>query len=160
MRLSLFKLLLISVGIEVAAAVRGMDFIDKINLTVALSKLILCVNEDKSLLLSDFLTACEELAGVVLHYCIVFCAYYALCDNLFFRDVHIVAFVRFCSRSDYWFGESLILAHPIGELNSANLTASVLVIAPCRAGKDATDNHFHTETFAFQTYRNHRVGCG
>ena len=58
-----------------------MNLVDEINLTIALTELILCINKDKSLLCSYFLTTSEELASVVLHYGIVLGRYYTLSND-------------------------------------------------------------------------------
>ena len=60
-----------------------MNLVDEINLTIALTELILCVNEDKSLLCSYFLTTSEELTSVVLHYGIVLCRNDTLSNDFF-----------------------------------------------------------------------------
>ena len=65
-----------------------------------------------------------------------------------------MTFVSLCCRSDDWLWEALVLLHSLRELNTTDLTATVLVVAPCRTCKDATDNHLNTESLALQTYSN------
>ena len=57
--LALLKFLLVAVGIEIAAAVGGVDLIDKVDLAVVLSKLILGVDQYQTVLGSDLLSALE-----------------------------------------------------------------------------------------------------
>ena len=59
-----------------------MDLVDEVDLSVAFSKLVLGVNEDESALGGDLLTACEELACLVLNDGIVLCRHDALLDDL------------------------------------------------------------------------------
>ena len=65
-----------------------------------------------------------------------------------------MTFVSLCCWSDDWLWETLVLLHSLWELNATDLTATVLVVAPCRTCKDTTDNHLHAESLALQTYSN------
>ena len=58
-----------------------MNLVDEIHLTVALSEFIFCVNEDKTSLGGNLLTACKQFAGVILHLLIVLLANDALGDD-------------------------------------------------------------------------------
>ena len=137
-----------------------MNLVDEINLTIALTKLVLGVNEDKALLFGNFLTTGKELASVVFHHGIVFCRYNTLSNDFFFRDIQVVTFVSFCRWSDNGFRETLVFFHTVRQTNTTNLTATILVFAPCRASEDRTDNHLYTEALTLQTYSDHRVGSG
>ena len=108
----------------------------------------------------DFLSAGKDLAGVILHDFIILFAHQSLSDDFLFRDVHVVAFVGLGGRRDDGFGETLVFLHALGQFYTAELTASLLVFTPCRAGEYRADNHFHAETLALQTNSDHRVGGG
>ena len=56
-----------------------MDFVNEVNLSVALAKLILCVDEDESLLGCNFCAEGEESLCVALHGLIVFLRDDSLC---------------------------------------------------------------------------------
>ena len=157
LRLTLLKLLLVTISVEVAARVWSMDLVDEVNLTVALTELVLGIYEDQSLLGSDFLTTGEDAACIVLHYSVILCTNNTLGDDLFLRDVHIVTLVSLCSRGDDRLWETLVLAHSVRQLHTADLAASLLIVTPCTTGEDRTDDHLHAETFALQTYCNHWV---
>ena len=108
---------------------------------------------------SNLLSALEELACVVFNLCIVVCAHYALCNDLFLRDVHVVTLVGLCCGRDDGLGGALVLLHALGQLHAADLAASVLVGTPCRSCEDGADNHFNFETFAVKAHGDHGVGC-
>ena len=158
--LALEEFLLVAVGIEVAAGVGRVDFVDEINLTVALAKLILRVDEDESLAGGYFLTACEESARVVLHHGVVLSRDDALGNDFLARDVQVVTLVGFRGGRDDGLGESLVLAHAVGQPHAANLAHTFLIVAPCRASEDAADDHLYAEALALQAYGDHRVGRG
>ena len=61
-----------------------MYFVNKVYLAVTFAKLILGVYEYQAMLGSNFLSACEELARIVLHYGIILCADNALGDDFLF----------------------------------------------------------------------------
>ena len=61
-----------------------MNLVDEIHLAVALSKLVFGVNEDKALLLGDFLSTGKELAGLVFHDGIILSTDDALCNDFLF----------------------------------------------------------------------------
>ena len=69
-----------------------------------------------------------------------------------------MAAVSLRSRCNDRLRETLVLAHAVGQLHSAELTASLLVGAPRTAGEDGTDNHLHTEALALQSHRHHGIG--
>ena len=154
---TLLKLLLVTVSIEVAARVWSVDLVDEVNLAVALAELVLGIYEDQALLGSDFLTAGEDAACVVLHHSVILCTNNTLGDDLFLRDIHVVTLVGLCSRGDDRLWETLVLAHTVWQLHTADLAAALLILAPCTTGEDRTDDHLHAETFALQTYGNHWV---
>ena len=58
-----------------------MYFVDQIDLAVAFSELVFGVNEDKSVLGGDFLSAGEDLSRVVFHHGVIFCANNTLGDD-------------------------------------------------------------------------------
>ena len=157
---TLGQFFLIAISIEVAARVWRVDFINEIHLTIALAKFVLRVDKNQTALSSNLLSTGKNLTGVVLHDCIVFCRYDALCDNLFFRDVHVVTFIGLCRRGDDRLGETLVLFHAIGQFHTAEFTAAVLVLTPGRACENRTDNHLYTEALTFKTNRHHGVGSG
>ena len=157
---ALEELLLIAVGIKIAAGVGCVDFVDEIHFSVALAKLILRVDEDESLLGGNLLTASKEAARVVFHHSVVLSRDDALSDNLFTRDIQVVSLIGLCGGSDDGFGEPLVLTHAVGQLHSANLANTFLIIAPGRASENAANNHFHAEALALHSNGDHRVGCG
>ena len=113
-----------------------MNLVDKVNLTIALTKLVLGINEDESALGGNLLSASEDLAGVVLHDSVVLGRNDALSDNLFLRDVHVVTLVGLGCWSDDRLRETLVLLHAVGQLNAAQLATAVLILTPSRTGKD------------------------
>ncbi len=134
-----------------------MNFVNKINLTVVLSEFVLCVNKDKTLLCSDFLTTSKELTSVVFHHFVVFLRNDTLSNDFLLRDVEVMTFVSLSSWSDNWFWETLVLTHSVRKFNTADFTTTILVVSPSRTSKDATDNHFYAETFTLNTNCNLRV---
>src|SRR3712207_6020244 len=68
-----------------------------------------------------------------------------------------MALVSFGRGSNDRFGETLVLTHALGHLHATNLAAAVLVIAPCAAGKNTSDNHFNPEALTFQAHGYHRI---
>ena len=54
-------------------------------------------------------------------------------------------------------GETLVLLHTVGQLHTAQLSATVLVLTPCRTSQDRADNHLHTEALTLQANSNHGV---
>ena len=66
----------------------------------------------------------------------------------------------FGSRGDQRLGELLVLLHAIGQDISTKVTATVLIVTPCRAGQISADDHLNSETLALQTYGNHRIRGG
>ena len=71
--LALGQFLLIAISIEITAGVWSMYLVDEIYLTIALAKLLLCVDEDESALGGNLLTTGKNLAGVVFHDGVVLC---------------------------------------------------------------------------------------
>ena len=71
--LSLLKFLFVAVSIEVTLGVGGVDLVDEIYLSIALSKFVFGIYEDEALLGGNLLSACKEATGVVFHHSIVFC---------------------------------------------------------------------------------------
>ena len=135
-----------------------MDFVDEIDLTVALAELVFRVDEDQSALGGDVLSALEDLTGIVLHHGVVFSRDDALGDDLLTGDIHVVALVGLCRRGDDGLRETLVLLHAVGELHAAEFTAAVLVLTPGRACEDAADDHLHAKTFALHADGHHGVG--
>ena len=123
-----------------------MDFVDEVYLSVAFSKLIFGVDKYQTMLCGDFRAALEELAGVLFHLLVVGFVDDALGDDFLARDVFIVSGLGFCGRGDDWFGEFLVLLHPVGEAYAAYLAASCLIVTPCATGEVAADNHLHAES--------------
>ena len=158
LRFALCQLLLIAVGIEITAGVGGVNLVNEIDLTIALTEFIFGIYEDKSLLLGNLLTACEELAGIVFHHGIVFSAHNALGNDFLLRDVQVVTLVGFGGRSDDGLWETLVLLHTLRQFHATQFATSVLVFAPCAARQDAADNHLYAESLALQAYGHHRVG--
>ena len=156
--LTLFELLLVAFCVEVAAAVRRVNLVDENHLAVALTEFIFGIHEDEAFLGCNFRSALEEGACVALHHFIVLSAYDALCDNLLLGDVLVVTFVGFGGWSDDRLGETFVLTHTFRQLHAAELTATVLILAPSRAGEVAADNHLYAETLSLQTYGDHGVG--
>jgi len=56
------------------------------------------------------------------------------------------------------FGKTLVLAHAVGQGHAAQLAATLLILAPCRTGQNAADNHLHAESLTLEAHRHHRVG--
>ena len=129
----------------------------KISIPIAIQNILMSGYEDQALLGSDFLTAGEDAACVVLHHSVILCTNNTLGDDLFLRDIHVVTLVGLCSRGDDRLWETLVLAHTVWQLHTADLAAALLILAPCTTGEDRTDDHLHAETFALQTYGNHWV---
>ena len=157
---TLGKLLLVAVGIEVAAGVGRVDLVDEVHLAITLSELILRVDEDETLAGSYLLTTSEETARVVFHHGVVLSRDNALSDNLLARDVQVVTLVGLRGRRDDGLWEALVLTHSIGQTHAADLADTFLIVAPGRTRKDAADDHLHAETLALQTNGHHRVGRG
>ena len=160
LRLAILELLLIAVGIEIPTGIGGMDLVDEIHLSIALTELILGINQDQTLTGGNLLTSCEDLAGVVLHDLIVLLTDNTLSDDLLLGDIHVMTLIGLGGWGDDRLGETLVLAHAIGQLHAAELPAAVLVLTPGRTCEDGADDHLYAESFAFQTHRYHRVGSG
>ena len=158
--LALGKFFLVSFGVEIAAGVGGVNFVDEVHFAVALAKLVLGVDEDEALARGNFLSASKQSAGVIFDNGVIFFAYEALGNDFFARNVEVVALICLGGGGDDGFGEALVFFHPVGQTYAAQFATSVFVGAPCRAGENGTDNHFYTKTFALQTYGDHWVGCG
>ena len=154
------QILLITVGVEVAAAVGGVYLVYQVYLAVTKTKLVFRVYQYQTAAGGYLLTAGKKGTSVALHRLIVLSAHNALGDNLFFRDVQVVTLVGFRRRGDDGLGETLVLFHALGQTDTAQLAAAFLVGAPGRTGQDRADNHLHPETLALQTYRHHGVGAG
>ena len=137
-----------------------MDLVDEDYLAIALAEFVFGVHEDEALLCGNLSSALEKGAGIFLHGLVVFLVHDALGDDLFLADVLVMSFICLCGGGDDGLGETLVLTHAFGKLHATDLAASVLIVAPCRTGQIATDNHFHTETFCLQTYGYHGVGGG
>ncbi len=137
-----------------------MDFVDEDNFPFALAELIFGIDENQPLFGGHLGAALEEGAGVALHLFVVLLAYQALGDDFLAGDVLVMPFGGLGGRGDDRLGETLVLAHPLGELHSAELAASRGIFAPGGAGKVAADNHFDGETLAAVPYGRHGVGSG
>ena len=155
-----FQILLIAVGVEVAAAVGGVYLVYQVYLAVAKTEFVFRVYQYQTAAGGYLLAAGKEGAGVALHRLIMLGTHNALGDNLFFRNVQVVTLVGFRRRGDDGLGETLVLFHALGQTHTAQLTAAFLVGAPGRTGQDRADNHLYPETFTLQTYRHHGVGAG
>ena len=105
----------------------------------------------------NLLSTGEDLTGVLLHLLIVLLADDALCDDLLLRDVHVMTLISLGCRGDDRLWEPLVLAHAVGQLHAAQLTASLLVFSPGAASEDRTDDHLYAESFTFQSYGHHGV---
>ena len=119
LRFALLKLLLVALGIEVATAIGRVDLVDEDDLAVALTELILCINEDEALFGSNLSATLKECTGVALHHLIILSADDALSDDFLLGDVLIVALVGFGRRCDDGFGKTLVFAHSIGKFYAA-----------------------------------------
>ena len=158
LRLSLFKLLFVAICIKIATAIRCMNLIDKVNLTVTFTEFVFRVNENESLFSGYFLSATKQFACVVFDNRVVFGRYHALTDNLFTRDIKIVPLIGFGCRCNDRFGETLVFAHTFGQFNTTQLALSVFIRTPSTTREDGTNYHLHPEPFAFKSHGNHRVG--
>ena len=63
-------------------------------------------------------------------------------------------------RSDDRLWETLVLAHSLRQFHTTNLAAALLILTPCGASEDGTDDHLNAESLTLQTHCNHRVGSG
>ena len=158
--LALGETLLIAVGIEIAAAVGSVYFIDEVYLAVALAKLILCVDKDEPMLSGDFGAALEEGKCVSLELVVVFLGYEAGADDLLAADILVVSFVGLGGGGDDGCGELLILDHAFGQLDAAEGACASLIFAPGAASEVAAHNHLDTEAFTFEAHGDHGVGSG
>ena len=158
LRLTLGKLLLIALSVEVAAGVWRVDFVHQIDGAIMLAKLILGVHQDEATLCSDFCATLEQGQRVFLQQGILFRCSQALGQNLFLGDVCIMfAYLSFGGRGDDGLWELLVLLHSLWQLHATDLTHATLVGTPSAATQIATHDHLQGETLAHHTYGDHRV---
>ena len=96
-----------------------MDLVDEIYLTVALAKLVLCVDENQSALSSNLLSAGKDLAGIVFHDGVILSRNDTLGNDLFLRDVHVVTFISLRCWGDDRLREAFVLLHAVRQLHAA-----------------------------------------
>ena len=137
-----------------------MDLVDQIHLTIALTELILGVHQYQTLTCGNLLTSCEDLAGVVLHDLIILFADNTLGNDLLLGDIHVMTLICLCGRRNNRLRESLVLTHAVRQFYATELSATILILTPCRTRQDRADDHLYAETFAFQTHSYHGVGGG
>ena len=135
-----------------------MDFIHEIDLSIVFAELILCIYENQTTFSSNLRSALKKCQSILLKDFIFFRCSKTLCKNFFFRDICIML-TNFCfgGRSNDGSWELLILAHTFWKANTADFTNTTLIGAPSTATEITTHNHFNGETFAEQTYSNHRI---
>ena len=107
-----------------------MDLVHEVNLSVLLTELILCINEDQAHLRCDFSSSLEDCACVCLELLVVFAAYDALSDDFLLRNVLVMTFCCLGCRSDDRLRELLVLDHSLWHLNATDGTLSCLVLSP------------------------------
>ena len=150
----------VSVGIEVAGGVGGVDLVHQDDLPVALAELVFGVHEDEALFGRHLRTPLEQGAGVGFELLIILLGNDALGDDFFLGDVFVMAFGRLGGGGDDGLGELLVLHHALGQRNAAEGALAGLVFAPGMAGQIAADDHFHLEGLAAPADGDHRVGLG
>ena len=72
LRFACCKTLGVTVGIEIAAGIRSMDFIHEHHLTLIGAKLIFGIHKNQPVLLSDLLTAGKECQRIFLQQFVLF----------------------------------------------------------------------------------------
>ena len=107
LRLAFGETFLILVGDEITLRVGRVDFVHQHDLVANLAELILGVDENQALLGRDFSAALEELAGDVLNLDVILFADESTADDLFARDVLVMAFLGLGGRGDDGLGEAV-----------------------------------------------------
>ena len=135
-----------------------MDFIHQVNSTVVLAEFIFCIYKNQSTFSSDFCTALEEGQCIFFKDRIFFRSSQSLFQNLFFGDIFVMqSHFGFRGRSHDRFREFLVFTHSVRKFHTAYFAYATFISAPCTSTKVTAYNHFHRETFAKHTYRNHWV---
>ena len=89
-----------------------MDFVDQVDLSVAVTEFIFCIYQDQAALCSDFRTTFEQLHRIFFKNGVVCFRNKSLFQDFFFGDVFVVSSdSSFSCRSDDRFGETLVFAH-------------------------------------------------
>ncbi len=160
LRLAFFLTFFVTFQIKIAGRIGGMNFIDKVNDAVLLTKFIFCINQDQPHFFGDFGAFFEDFQGVFFHQSIIFGRNNALAEDFFFRNIFIVAFGSFGCRCNDGLRETLMFLHTIGDGYSADFTGAIFVGAPRTSCKVAADDHLDRKRFAKPSNRDHRVWCG
>ena len=137
-----------------------MDLVHQDDLSVTLAEFVFGVHEDEALLGGHLGTALEKGAGVGLELLVILLGDDALGDDLFLRDVLVMAFGRLGGGGDDGLGEFLVLHHVFRQGNAAEGALAGLVFPPGVAGQVAADDHFDLERLAAPADGDHRVGLG
>src|SRR5690606_8048104 len=87
--------LFIAISVEVSRRVWGMNFIDKHNFTVVLTKLILGIYQDQPFFFSKFCPSVKQLISVFFQEGIVIKTHEIPFKDFSFCDILIVPFVSF-----------------------------------------------------------------
>ena len=160
LRFALGKTLLIALGIEVSAGVGRVNLVHEQHLAIALAEFIFRVNQNQSLAGGNLSASGKQSTSVLLHHAVIFLAHQSLGNDFLTRDVLVVPFLGFSCGRDDGLGETLILAHAVGQRHTTQQAAALLVLTPSTASEVTTNDHLHGETLASQAHGHHGVGSG
>src|SRR5690606_30648152 len=152
--LTLFLQPVISVCIEIAGRIGGMNLINQINLTIDFTKFILGVNQNQTSLLGHFPTALKKRLGNAFQLNIFCLGYQAARYNFFSGDILIMPLHSFGRRRDYRLREEVIFFKPVRHAHPTKHTPARLIYTPCMARKVATNYHFYGKGLTLSTNGN------
>ena len=158
--LALCEALLVTVCVEIAGRVGGVDLVHEDYLSVPLAELVLGVYQDETALCSYLRTALEQGQRVFLKLCVFVCGDNAAGDDFLPADVLVVAFCGLGRRGDDGLGKLLVLLQAVRKGDAAEAALSGLVLAPGVSGEVSADHHLHLVRLAAPAHGDHGIDGG